>query len=205
MTPKPINVGDVVTAGLLNDFTGVLDRSLSTVDIVSTNAETTLWSKQVAAGAMSTNRLLRATLAGDYLNNTGAVQALTVSVKFGGTTILKDAIGDLGDDINFSANRRPFGVELWVANLDSATTQRAFCKVWLGSIAGATTGIGDLSNMVEVTATSQENAPVPGILASSSTHAIDTTAAKTLLIAVTHSASDANLSCRKHFAYLELL
>lgn len=82
MASKPFSSGHDLTAADVNDLVGVYDRSTSAVDVVNTAVATSLWSKAIAANALSTDRMLRVTILGDYLNNTGISQALTLGIDF---------------------------------------------------------------------------------------------------------------------------
>ena len=87
MAAKPFASGHILDAADVNDLTGILDRSTSTVDVVSTVTETTIYTFSVPANAMSTNRMLRLTMIGDVLNNDGTNRQFTVRIKFGATTM----------------------------------------------------------------------------------------------------------------------
>ena len=64
-----------------------LDRSTTEQDVVSSAAETSVYSYSVPVGTIGTNKILRLTVTGSYLNNSGSPDTFTPRVKFGGTTI----------------------------------------------------------------------------------------------------------------------
>lgn len=201
--PKPIAATTVVTAAFLNDLTGVYDRTAAALDIVSSGAETTLYSKTVTGGHMSTNRMLRLTLVGDYFNNSAATRTLQLKVKFGGTTIFDDTAGDAVNAITVSAARRPLILQLWLGNQGATNAQFLGGFVSIGQPGGATTGIGDLAQMTLGSGSGTNQAFLP--ITSDGVAALDTTTDKLLDITVTHSAANASLSVRRQYAVLELL
>lgn len=193
MAGTPHVPGTVVNAADLNDRVKIYDRITAAVDVASSVAETTLYSKAVGAGHMSTDRMLRLTLLGDFLHNAGAGDTVTVNGKFGGTSFVADT-SNLGGTAN--ANRQPWRMVFEIANLGAANSQYVSLQADLGNAAGtASTGIGDLA----------VTGPAPGLLGISTLGTIDTTAAQTILVSVQWSASSASNSFRRRYAVLELL
>ncbi|MGE0680765.1 MAG: hypothetical protein AB7P69_07635 [Candidatus Binatia bacterium] len=186
----------------LPDVTGflpiVLDRVTSTVDIVNDASEQALYSKSIAANVLSTNRLVRLSLLGDYQNESGAVRTLQIKVKLGSTTLFDDVTGNISSSSGGANARRPFCVKLIVGNKGATNSQIANGEFWLGSRVAATAGIGDLANAIGIDNDSYI-APFAGSAAE------DTTSAKTFSVTVQHSATATTLSVRRLLAFLELL
>lgn len=173
-------VGIVLASGLY--------RKVTVKDVVSTTTETDLLNGEitVAAGLMSTNRMLRAVLLADYLNDTGVSRNLTLKVKLGATTLW----GEL-QAVATSATRRVLAIEFTIANLGAANSQFLCGTVFYSNpTAGSVAGIGDLDGI--------GGSPVSG------TAAEDTTAAKALAVTATHSVADAGLSCRLRGALVRI-
>lgn len=192
MASKPFSSGHILASADVNDLGGVLDRSTSAFDLVSSSTQTTIWSKSVAANAMSTDRMLRCTIIGDYLNNTGSNTTLVLSIQFGpGPTILWQ--DGPSASIPTAATRRRFQIEFVLANIASASVQQMSGRWSFSSAAaGSGGGIGDIDTL-------QFNSVFGG------TSAVNTTSAATLLVQAKHDTPNANLSLRKTYAMLELL
>lgn len=189
MASKPFASGHILAAADVNDLTGVYDRATATIDVVSSTTETTIYTKSIGAGHMSTDRMLRLTILGDYFNNTGLGQDPRLKVSFGGTVIWDWTFPIAGQPDN--ANRRPFYAVINIANKASASVQFMTGIMGIGS-ANVTVGIG-----------SEDKAA--GVIASAGTFAINTASAQTLLVTAQHDTSSANLSLRRLYAMLELL
>lgn len=189
MADKPFPSGHDLTAADVNRLVGILDQSTAEFDLVNTAAGGTMYDKSVAANAMSTDRLLRCTILGDYLNNSGTSQSLTMSVQLGGTLLWGDSTTAT---ITTSAVRRLFRLTFEIANLGSASVQ-TLSGFWVLSapVAGSGAGLGAIDS-------GSVNAPLAG------TGAKDTTGALTLAWTAQHGAASTNISLRKKYALLEL-
>ncbi len=167
----------------------VLGRAVATLDVVNTIVETSLGSVSVPANALRTDRAVRLTLVGDYLNNSGVARTVTLRVKLGATTLYNDATVALAAN----AARRPLRAELLIANLNASNVQALGGAIALGSAGGATAGLGDLAiaNIAEA------------IISGSA--AEDTTTAKTFEITAQHQVAAATISVRRLYAVWELL
>jgi hypothetical protein len=168
----------------------LLDRTTSDLDIVSTAAETTLYSVTVPANAMGTDRAVELDIIGDYFNNSGAGRTYTFKVKFGGTIIYQDA----SISITAAATRRPWVCTLLLANQGATNAQSGSGHLWIPPSTAPTTGTGAMS----VTAA----APWCFLFADST---IDSTANQTFELTIQHSASNASLSLRRRYAAATLL
>lgn len=194
MAGTPHVAGTVVNAADLNDRTKVYDRVTTTVDVVSTVADTQLYAKVIGAGHMSSDRMLRLTLLGDYLHNATAGDTISLNFRLGGGAYVMTDSSNLGNSL--SATRQAWRLVFEVVNLGSASSQYQSVHAVLGNTAGtASTGIGDISG-----ANSHH-----GMLGVASLSAVDTTIAQTLQVTAQWSASSASNSFRMRYAVLELL
>lgn len=81
-----------------------LDTLAATTTVVNTAAETTIYTKDLPTD-LEPGDVLRLTLLGDFLNNTGASQSMRLKVKLGATTMVDSTAGTT---IGSNANRRDF-------------------------------------------------------------------------------------------------
>ena len=183
-----LRVNSGATAPEWATFTSSQDRDVSVTEVVSTVTETTVYSYSVTGGTLSTNKMLRLIMIGDYLNNSGAARNLTLRAKYGATTIAEYAM----TAIAASASRRAASLVLWLSANNATNSQRAGSQVDLGA--------ADSAGSPPTTFTFQTGGhEVHNAVAE------DSTAAKTLALTVEHSASDANLSFRAFDTQLELI
>lgn len=193
----PFADGEKPSAAKWNSLVGVYERSTSAVDVVSSAAETDLYSKSILAGHLSSDRMLRLTLLGDYLNNSGSTQTITLRFKYGATTMFGDVAS-----VATGANRYPLLIVAHIAVLGATNSQWLAGSIALGSpLAGSVAGRGDIDGGMDPNA----NWSGSSLFAFDGSAAEDSTAAKTLAVTAQHGASNANLSIRKHYAALELL
>lgn len=169
----------------------VVDRITSQTAYNTTSSETTVYTYSIPAGLLSTNRSVRLTLNATYLNNSGAGRTLSMAIKLGSTTLWAESTAAAGLAAN--AARRPVKLEFILANQSSASAQAMTCFLSIGNVGTATSGIGDM-------ATGNFSDTICGGAASE-----DTSSAKTLVVTITHSTSNANLEFRVESAWLELL
>lgn len=173
----------------VEDLVGVQNQVATDVTVVNTTTETSIYSYSVPAATLDTNRLLRLTIFGDILANSGTPN-LTVRVKFGGTTIYADATANF----SASATRRPFFFQILLAGDGATNAQVLGGWLFVGAIGTATTGTGDLGV--------DEN---QGVAPIANTAALDQTSAQTLDVTVQWSAANASVECRAKHAVLERL
>lgn len=170
----------------------VYDRVTTDVVVVNSAAETTLFSKSIAAGDLSTNRRLRLTLEGTYTNNSGAARTLQLKVKLGATTMIDVTTA------NIAASATARAWKLVVELSAQAATNAQFASVLgaLGAVSTAGSGVG-----AWVDGSGTEHFPIVAVAAATE----DTTADKTLAVTVQHSAADPNLTMTLAAALLEVL
>lgn len=155
-----------------------LARTSNLVEVVNTIIETTVFTQSIYAGLLSTNKGVRLSLIGDYLNNTGSTQDVTFRVKFGTTTLLTFVLYDGLGGISTSATRRTILLDAILANINSDSIQFA-------------------SGIVHTSAGS--SVPAQGSGAENTANALN------LTVTAEHTTASANASFRMQFAHLELL
>lgn len=116
-------------------------RDVSIQDVVSSASETTVFSTTITGGDLSTTRQLALSLVGDYLNNTGGQDTLTVRVKYGGTTFFTTTV-----TLSQSANRRGLDLTFLLSAANSASAQYSKGKLSVGL---ANTASGDAGTVGE--------------------------------------------------------
>jgi hypothetical protein len=195
VTGLPVTAGELVGLDYLNSVVRAHWRKVTEKDVANTSAETDLLNGEVTigAGAMATNRMLRVSLDGDYLNNRGGTATLRIKVKLGSTVIIDTGAGPT---VAASATRRPFQLRALIANLNSASVQWGRLEAQLGTAGALTDGVGSFSGM---TAEAYVFATTNG------TKAVDTSSARLLEVTVAHSVTHASLSCRLKMGMVELV
>jgi hypothetical protein len=163
----------------------ILDRDVTVNEVVSTAVETTVYTFSVPANTLSTNRAIRLTLLGTYLNNSGSNRDLTPKVTFGGTTVTGTATTGWGS----SASRRLITLEVVISAFNATNAQRAAGKFRVGP-AGSVDGTLVAATLYDF----YHNAL-----------AIDTTIAQTLAVTWTHSFSASTISFICECVQVELL
>ena len=181
---------------LMSDLSGatgvlMLDRNVAVNEIVNTATETELYNYTIPAGLLSTNKGVRVTIDGDYLNNSGSSETFTVRVKFGSTTMYADATGNLGS----GATRYPTKMVLELFNLDATNDQHVGMALLVGTNGSPTTGVGVLTNGLVGSA----GGVVSGVAAEDTTGALD------LVVTIQHATAAATISFRAHIRLIELL
>lgn len=176
------------TITIANSGASVLDRDVTAQDVVSTVAETTVYTFSVPGGTLGTNRTIRLSLIGDVLS--AAARTLTLRVKYGATTVLTAAVtlGAVG-----ARGQMTFVGELTALNATNA-------QVAKGVLTMSNTG-------ADATGTMQLTTPTNGFVFAGTNSGVaeDSTAAKTLSVTFQNSAAEAGTSMRVHTVLLELI
>lgn len=158
-------------------------------NIVSTAAETSIFSSAptIKGNTLGTTRLLRFTIVGDFLNNTGAGDKFIVRVKYGGTTFLTLT------PIDFTASATRYG---WAAHGEIAAAGATNVQVAYGR--------NTVPSAAGVAGTSVTIATSPPV----SYHtggAVDSTADQTFDVTVQNDTNSANESTRVFYVGAEVL
>lgn len=187
----------------------IMERRTTTVDIQNSSSELTLYDGSAASGStgwniaansMSTDKMLRLTMIGDFLHNNVAANTVTLRIKFGGTTFFAMAT-NLGNVVG--AARVPWIMHVLVSNLGAANSQMILVDSQSGrSDANApSSGIGQIFVPNNTAATAALFGP-GGI---STLGTIDTTSAQKLDVTAQWNAASANNSWRTRYVVLELV
>jgi hypothetical protein len=171
--------------------TTVIDRVTTQVDIVNTSAESTVYSYSLTGGSLGANGILRLTIHGDFLNDSGSNNAFDFILKLGGVVVWKDNSSDF---VDAGTQRLPWTLVLYIHNRNSESSQYIGGLLIVGTATAGTTGISFASND-EVNAVS----PI------SATSAINTASTQTLSFHIDHTNAHAQISCRANLIMLEKL
>lgn len=179
----------LVEADLPTTVVKPLSHDTSVATVASTATETSVFSYTVPGGTLSTNRALRITLIGDYLNNNSA-DTFTLKLKYGATTVLTAAWST-----SSNANRGAVLAQFLLSAAGATGAQVA--GGWASLAEGPD---NNAAGTMTVTSTTQKL-----LLGSQHTISEDSTADKTLEITADHANSSANLSFRCHAVHVELV
>lgn len=173
--------------GTGNVIAGIIDRDVTTNDVVNTMTETTVYSFSVPGGTLGTANALRLTLIGDYLNNSGASTTdFEVKVNYPSAATVQS---HLLSNITTGASRRGllFEVVISAQNATNAQVNWGHLKMLAPGVAGAGTTIAF------------EN------LAMHNSMTVDSTANGALEVTFRHTEANANISARALAVQLEVL
>lgn len=163
-----------------------LANGVATVQVVSTTAESDLFSYTVPGGTLAAGDLVRVSAHGDMLNNTGSNQTPIFRLKLGATNIFAE--GSVNYSTNASRRAWRFSADLFA---ETASAQRSMMELLVTDPGGAGND--------PVAATS--GMPVVGVNSSSEATASD----KALKLAVQLGASSANFDVRLLAYKVELI
>jgi hypothetical protein len=183
-TGAPGSTGSTGAAG-----TTLYDYVDAQTDITGTNAETSLYSRNIGANDLGTRRMMRLVIGGDYLNNSGPTVSIRARVKYGSTTMWDSGAGG---NLTANANRRAFQLTCDLVAYNATNAQRVSGLFTIGPPGAAMLGTG---------APGPTGAMMAPFLGSA---AEDSTSAKTLEVTMQHSSSSGNVSIRLEFARIEL-
>lgn len=85
---------------LSSSFEKLLYKSTTAITINNDASETTIVSYSVPGGTLSTGNYLMVTVEGSWLNNTGSNATITMSLKFGATTVASAGTGNVATNAN---------------------------------------------------------------------------------------------------------
>jgi hypothetical protein len=164
----------------------ILGRSVSLTDVVSTAAETSVFTRTIPARTLGAVRALRLSLIGSYVNNSGAPADFTVRIKFGTTTIYSS--GSLS--LPSSAGVRALLLDAELSGANSDRTQVAKAHLVVGA-PNTEAGVGDT--------------PAFNNAAMKSPVTEESTVDKDLVVTVQHGVALASLEARILTVQLELV
>lgn len=168
----------------------VLDRVTSAAGPSNTTTETAVYSFSVPGGSLSTNKMLRLSILGAFLNDSGGARSLTFRVKYGATTMFED----LTTTYAAQAQAREARIELQLAAQGATNDQVLSGELKLSATDAATTGRGGFN-----TSSGGFLLPFGGDAAE------DSTANKTLAVTVQFGTASSSLTFLRSYAMLELV
>lgn len=144
----------------------------STESIIANIASVqTLYTATLLANILRTNQIVRGEIPFVYKNSTAGVAALTIAVRYGGSTLFTF---DSASPTNNAANR-PGLLQFWLWADGSESAQEAFGRLVIGPVLGAAS-----TDQFEIFATG--------------TAAEDDTVDQALDVRITHGTADPNIS-----------
>lgn len=177
-----ITGGSSNTSGASNAFdlryTKTLDVSSSTVSVTNTAAATTIYSYSVPANTLGTDKGLRLNISGQYLNNSGANRTVTITVSYGGTTMISQATPNIAT----SGTTGNWGINVYLMAANATNAQRARLD-----------GSFEAGTAADV------------VINDNGTASVDSTANQTLTVTVANSAAATTITTTKNLAVLEQL
>lgn len=191
MAAKPFASGYILNAADVNDLTGVINRAPTAVDATGAGLQV-LYEPTVAAGAMSTDRMVRITCGGDMLQNASA--NLNIKVRRS-TVVLWETTIDFPND----ADRAPWRMVIEYQNINSASVQRLGGVLFIGDQIPPAAGQGSDFPSAPAGVTNG------GALTFGANDTANTAASITLGAAIGWTVASANASIRKLYAIAELL
>jgi hypothetical protein len=188
------NVKTYLTAA---GYVSVLARESSLISIVSNVTETTIFSNNIAANTMGTDRALRLTFNAARLNGSGVSETgPTFRLYVGGVEVFEDVCLALGNSTVWV----PQWLQINLAMQGTSSTMHFAGISYSGlAVTAAATGIGDLAQAGN---TSQA---VAFGAAAGTTFLQDTTAQWALRATWQNGTNAATVEYRRHYAILELL
>jgi hypothetical protein len=155
---------------------------------LSSTVDTVIYSLPFTAGQMGPNSTVKIWTHGEMINNSGATCTFTFTLTLGSTVIWSDST------IAYSsvANYAPWEVELLFEALNATNKQFAFGKLFIGPLAAALTGTGDLGL----------NPKMANPFDSFAFE--DMTVAKTLTLSVRANVKHASCGFTRYYAYAEI-
>ncbi|KKK87657.1 hypothetical protein LCGC14_2751030, partial [marine sediment metagenome] len=169
--------------------TVILDRDVTIATVSNSTAETTVYRWVVPANTLGTDRAIRITYLGDYLNNSGGSADFSLLFKYGSTTWATATLQTITAD----ASRRAIFHRQMPATLSAANATNA----QIGFAGMSITDPGPLDG-------TSEGLPI-GVQAMHNSIAEDSTTDLVLTITASHDTLNANVSFRMHVVQVELM
>ena len=176
-------------------FREVLSRSVA-ITSSNTSAVSTLMNYVVPARLLSSNRMLRWTMAADFTIGTTAVansfrlDVIDNSSRWADITSTHAA--PLAGDAHIN-------MQVYIATLGTSGTRKMFGVVEISSHSAGTFGVGD-HGLIQAAGTRHLS-----VIQSSGTYTVTTGAASTFVVQFNWTAANTSLSFRMRYSYLELV
>jgi hypothetical protein len=202
-THIPVQAAEIVDLVYLNEVARAHWRKTTAKVVVNSAVETDLLNGEITidAGAMSTNRALRLTAAGDLINNTGAaVGTPRLKLKLGATTIIDTNVLAVTWGTNVARFR--WEAQALIMNLGATNSQwtsfsaTSELPIAVSGFVAPTTGEGLLSSF---TTTDMLH------VGAGNASAVDTTAAQALALTVTLPTANTLEDMTLKFAIVEVV
>lgn len=158
-------------------YSKTLDTSITTATISNSTAETTIYTYNLPANTLSTNKILKIVVAGTYLNNSGGNKTVTIRMKYGATTVITATTGNIAT----SATVGQFTYTFYLIAVGATDAQQGYFY-----------GLHTSGTGVQLAA--QDNG----------TAAIDSTASADIVVTADLSAANATQTFTKKFATVQL-
>lgn len=168
----------------------MIDRTVTAVDLVSSAAETTMWSATLKGNTTDLCRGVRTCFMGDIKNTSGTPNNLDVRIKLGATTV-----ATYTRSITSGTNRGSFVIDWLIIPSGVTNAQRHDIRIWTNE----GTAVDNSSGTFATTVVDMRGSFTLGSTAE------DLTADKTMLISGDWNASDANRSFRQRGVYSHLM
>jgi hypothetical protein len=165
------------TLGVKWDYLLRTRKDTTLVEVVNTTSETTIYSFDVPANTLGTNRWIRVSFFGTILNNTTGARDITIRVKYGATTVAQQTITNPGDNVNLFG----YKLDVYLAAAGSTNSQKG----------GFVLKSRALNNDF--------------FMGAHGTASEDSTVTKTLVVTVQFPIAHPNLSFKKESAILQIL
>lgn len=181
--------GATVTNGAGSITVGIsqlLDKSTTEQTVANTVTETSVYSFTVPGGTLSTNRTLRLTVTGAYLNNSGSPDQWNLRVKFAGVTIASG----LSPSMGASAASRTVRLTTELNANGTTSSQRAMTTWLIGTGAAENTYDGSAATL-----TSAFNGSLTA----------DSTTGQVITVTAQHGTAASTISFKRFVAVLEIL
>ena len=209
MTGIPVAPGELVDVGYLNEVARAHYRKTTSKQVLNSIVETDLLNGEITlgAGAMSTNRILRLTAVGDWIQNSGAARDIPrFKLKLGATVLIDTSVTGALVAGPF-AGRLPWRVDAQIANLGATNAQWVSFRARVETPATATfgsavaaTGEGQVSTVARNATQSQSVDYHVG-----NSTAIDTTVAQLLALTITNPTATATCDVTLTSAFVEIV
>lgn len=179
--PPAIPVSQIV--GYNQNTVKIYKKSTGSLTVANTLTETDVINEAIPTSSLGTTGMMRVTLVGDYLNNSGAGRSIDFKFYFGGTLLHTISSGGL----NATSVRYPGSFECVIANL-GATNSQMFTV-----------------NFPQFSAVAGTPATTPWEQTPADSAAIDTTVSQTFRVSVTHSFASASIDYTRRYYMIEFL
>lgn len=166
-------------------------KNTTMASVANTTTETNILNTTLTAGLMGTNGAIHIVLSGWYKNDSGGSDSMDMRLKLGGTIIWQDESVAFSD----ASIIRPFHMEFWIKNMNSASSQHGAGWYMIGHANNADVGISDFALVTDM----------PHGALTTINSAINTASSQSLQLSVVHGDADPELSLNAETLLVELI